>query len=50
MKKLRTSMKKFGGLFAAFALMLGVASAGAFCMIIFHQPEVPAGINKLIKR
>ena len=46
MKKLNTILLKLGGLFAAFALMLGVASTTAMCIIFYHQPIVPVGIEK----
>jgi len=49
MKKHKAAIMKLGSLFATFALTLGVASAGSFCMIIFHQPEVPQGMSKFRK-
>jgi len=52
-KKLRTYITKvgfnIGGLLAAFALAIGVASTQAICIIIFHQPKVPQGMERFKK-
>ena len=40
---------KLGGLFAALALVLGVASTNAACFSFFHQPKVPLGMEKFVK-
>jgi len=51
MKKLKELATRFGGMFAAFALVIGMVSAQpATCIIIFHQPKVPQGMDKFIKK
>jgi len=50
MKKINAVLIKFGGLFAALALMVGVGSVGARCIIFFHQPKVPHGMSKFKKK
>lgn len=50
MKRLKGLTTRFGGVFAAFALAVGVISAQpAMCVIIFHQPKVPEGMSKFLK-
>jgi len=50
MNKINKFLAKFGGLFAAFALMAGVASARDYCILIFHQPKVPQSMSKFLKK
>lgn len=40
---------KFGGLFAAFALVIASFSANTACMWISHQPELPEDVKNLRK-
>lgn len=49
MKKLKALMLRFGGMFAALALAVGVTSTAAICVIVFHQPKVPQGMSKFLK-
>jgi len=46
MNRLRAIIIKLSGLLAALALAVGVASAGAICILIFHQPKIPEGMRK----
>jgi len=48
MKRLKALGFRFGGLLAAFALIVGVASTQAICVLTFHQPKVPAGMKKYV--
>ena len=50
MKRLKSLLVIIGGLLTSLALTVGVASAGAHCMLIFHQPKVPQGMNKFMKK
>jgi len=51
MKKLKELGIKFGGMFAAFALVIGIVTAQATtCLIFFHQPKVPEGMRKFQKK
>jgi len=47
--KITKLLVKYSGLFTAFALMVGVASSADYCMIFFHQPKIPQGMNKFMK-
>ena len=53
MKNLCTKLSKlglkFGGMAAAFVLMMGVTSTQSMCFMVFHQPKVPQGMSKFIK-
>ena len=40
---------KFGGLFAALAVIIASVSANSACMWISHQPELPEDVKKLRK-
>ncbi|MGN1481723.1 cyclic lactone autoinducer peptide [Porcipelethomonas sp.] len=40
---------KFGGLFAALAVVIASVSANTTCMWISHQPELPDDVKKLRK-
>jgi len=50
MKKFKAILMRFGGLLAAFALMVGVASTSAICIIFYHQPKVPSGMSKFKRK
>lgn len=51
MNKLRKLSLKFAGLLASLALVVGVTSTQAtLCVIMFHQPKVPQGMEKYMKR
>jgi len=49
MKKLSVVAIRLGGLLASLALVLGVASSNATCVMAFHQPKVPQGMSKFAK-
>ena len=40
---------KFGGVVAAFAVVIASVSANSACMWISHQPELPDDVKKLRK-
>lgn len=40
---------KFGGMFAAFALVIATVSANSACIWITHQPELPNEVKNLRK-
>ena len=49
MKNIKTIAIKFGGLIASLTLAVGVVSTqAAICIIVFHQPKVPQGMNKFL--
>jgi len=50
MSMLRSTVTKLGGLVAALALIVGVASAQAMCVAFYHQPKIPQGISKFSRR
>ncbi|UYJ30944.1 MAG: cyclic lactone autoinducer peptide [Oscillospiraceae bacterium] len=41
--------KKYGGMFAALALLVTVLNVNSTCLFITHQPELPADYKKLRK-
>jgi cyclic lactone autoinducer peptide len=41
---------KIGELISAAALDLGVASIDTVCVIMFHQPKAPQGMEKFKKK
>lgn len=45
MKTLSLLIKKYAGVFAAFALTVGIASVNSACYAIFHQPKVPEAMD-----
>jgi len=49
MKKMKVLLTVVFSLLASLALTLGMASAGAFCAMIFHQPQIPQGISEYKK-
>lgn len=51
MQKIKNFIMKFGSSFAAFALIVGIATANSACEIIWHQPKEPsAWTNSNFKR
>ena len=46
MQKIKNFIMKFGSSFAAFALIVGIATANSACEIIWHQPKEPAAMVK----
>lgn len=46
MKKL---LVKVAPLFASLALLVGIATANAPCFILYHQPKMPAAMDKFVK-
>jgi len=49
MAKIKSAVFKVGAMVCSLALLLGVSSAGAACAIAYHQPKVPAGMEKFRK-
>jgi len=50
MKIFSSAVYKLGGLVAALALVLGVASSQALCWSAFHQPKIPQGMGKFVRK
>ena len=46
MQKFKNFIMKFGSTFAALALIIGISTSNSACMMVFHQPEEPAAMNK----
>lgn len=46
MKKLYA---KYAGVIAALALLVTATAANRMCMVVIHQPKMPAGAEKLRK-
>ena len=49
-KGLNIVANKLGGLLASCALVVGVASTLAPCVVLFHQPIFPQGMIKFVKK
>ena len=49
MKRVYIIATKLAGLLASIALMLGVASTQAVCVMIYHQPKVPQEMSRFNK-
>ncbi len=47
--KLRKFVTKFGGMFAALAVVIATTSANSACLWIGHQPKLPDDVKKLRK-
>lgn len=47
--KLNKLIVKFGGVFAALAVIVSTSSANSTCFWIAHQPELPEDVKKLRK-
>lgn len=47
--KLNNFIMKFGGVFAALAVVIATNSANSACFWIAHQPELPEDVKKLRK-
>lgn len=46
MQKFKNFIIKFGGSFAALALLVGISTANSACFASFHQPKEPTAMNK----
>ena len=49
MKRIKGTLIRLGGLLASCALVLGVASTQAACIMIFHQPKIPQGMSRFVR-
>ena len=47
---IKSAFIKIGELISSAALDLGVASIETVCVIMFHQPKVPPGMEKFKKK
>lgn len=45
MKKMKSIVAKLSAIVPAMALLIGVMSANSACVIFYHQPEVPSGMD-----
>lgn len=45
MKKVKNLAAKLSAFVPAIALLIGVMSANSACLIYYHQPEVPSGMD-----
>jgi len=50
MKKNSNIGYKAGKILAFIALNMGVASSQATCVAVFHQPKIPHGMGKFIRK
>jgi len=51
MSKVKNSIARIGGVVLSFAaLAVGALSVNSACIIWFHQPEVPKGMDKFKRR
>ena len=46
MNKLKNFMLKCGTSLSALALIIGAASMNSACLVFYHQPKVPAVMNR----
>ncbi|MDR2600049.1 MAG: cyclic lactone autoinducer peptide [Oscillospiraceae bacterium] len=46
MKRFKAFLTLVFGVLTYIALSVGIASAGAYCMLYFHQPKVPESMSK----
>lgn len=49
MKKFKNFMLKYGTSLSALALIIGAASMNSACLVFYHQPKVPAAMNRFKK-
>ena len=42
----KVAPEPYGGTYAAFALIVGIATANSACEIIWHQPKEPSAMDK----
>ena len=49
-KRINSVLIKLGGLLASLALVFGVASSQAACVAFYHQPKVPQGMSKFVRK
>ena len=48
--RIKATVLKMGAMVSSLALMLGVSSAGATCVVWLHQPKMPDGMEKFKKQ
>lgn len=46
MKKFKSFALKYGSVLSALALFIGAASVNQACLIFYHQPKVPAAMER----
>lgn len=49
MKGFKSFMLKYGTALSALALFVAVSSVNSACYIFYHQPKVPAAMNRFKK-
>ncbi|MBO5020478.1 MAG: cyclic lactone autoinducer peptide [Clostridia bacterium] len=49
MKKFKSFLLKYGTTLSALALILGTVSANSACFAFYHQPKVPASMDRYKK-
>ncbi|MGN0622260.1 MAG: cyclic lactone autoinducer peptide [Porcipelethomonas sp.] len=47
--KISKAVMKFGGMFAALAVVISTVNANSTCQWFIHQPELPEEVKKLRK-
>jgi cyclic lactone autoinducer peptide len=50
MKKIRFVLIRLGSLLASIALVMGVVSSQAVCIAFYHQPKVPQGMSRFVRK
>jgi len=50
MWKFSKILTEIGGKVAALTLAIGIASVGIHCMFFFHQPKIPQGMSKFVRK
>lgn len=48
--RLKAVIIRFWGLVASLALLMGVSSTAVACASWYHQPKVPQGMEKYVRR
>ena len=49
MKKIKSFVLKYATTLSALALLVGAASVNSACYVFYHQPKVPAAMNRFKK-
>lgn len=49
MRKIKSFFLKYGTALSALALFIGVTSVNSACFTFYHQPQVPAAMNRFKK-
>ncbi len=49
MKLISKFLLKYGTVLSALALIIGVSTVDSACVIFYHQPKVPAAMNRFKK-